>query len=447
MNVITRGIRNALRSPIRTGAILAMLAVSTALVLAMLVAKTSVDAKISEVKSSTATQITINPAGFQGGMGGGDALTAAQVKTIQETTHVASINATLTDQLGTDDTNLTPSLELGNLGKRMQRFESSSDGGAPSGGSTAPTAPSGKAMTPRTTVTGTTAPNDTVASDKITSGETIDGSSSDYAALVGSDLAAKNSLAVEGTFKMHDKEFTVKGIFKTDNTFQDSGVIVPLATLQTITDQAGKVSSIIATTDSSDNVESTVSALKTALGDKADITSQQEQAKNSVQPLESISSLALAGVIGSAIAGSAIVLLSMIMIVRERRREIGVIKAIGGTNIKVMTQFITEAMTLTVIGGVIGLGIGILASGPLTQSLVSSSSNSSSIKKERSPGGGFGGMMGSQIQSSMTSVTSTLTPATFAMSLGIIVLIAVIGSAVPAWAIARIRPAEVLRTE
>src|SRR4051812_36604108 len=109
MNVITRGMRGALRSPVRSGAIVAMLAISIGLILAMLVARTSVNAKISEVKATTATALTINPAGIQGGMGGGDPLTADQVKTIRNTAHISSVAATLTDQLGTSDTNLTAS--------------------------------------------------------------------------------------------------------------------------------------------------------------------------------------------------------------------------------------------------------------------------------------------------------------------------------------------------
>jgi hypothetical protein len=42
--------RGALRSPVRSGAIIAMLAISIGLILAMLVARASVNAKISEVK-------------------------------------------------------------------------------------------------------------------------------------------------------------------------------------------------------------------------------------------------------------------------------------------------------------------------------------------------------------------------------------------------------------
>jgi putative ABC transport system permease protein len=449
MNVITRGMRNALRSPMRSGAVLLMLAISTGLVLAMLAARASVEAKINEVKATTATQVTITPAGIRGGMGGGDPLTADQLNKIKQTSHISSTAATLTDQLGSEDTNLTPSFELGSFGKRQLRFESKGGEGmtiSPEGNANA------KAPTPRTNITGTTNPGSITASKPLTSGELIDGNSSEYVALLGKTLAEKNNLSVGSTFTIYGKTFTVKGIYSTENAFEDSGLIVPLATLQTLTEQPGAVTGVTATVDSSDNVASTVSALKTALGNKADITSQQEQAENSLKPLESIASLALSGVIGAATAGAAIILLSMIMIVRERRREIGVIKAIGGTNAKVITQFITEALTLTIIGGIIGMGLGIAVSGPMTQSLASSASNSQ-MGPRIGEGSGFqaikGGLGGvaTQLGANTKDITASVSPQTFAMSAGIILLIAIVGSAVPAWAIARIRPAEVLRTE
>ena len=112
-----------------------------------------------------------------------------------------------------------------------------------------------------------------------------------------------------------------------------------------------------------------------------------------------------------------------------------------------------EALTLTVIGGAIGLFLGVLVSGPMTQSLVSSSKDSPSNQISGPKGSrairisGPIGEFGKGLDNNIRNVTSTLTPATFASSIGILLVIAIVGSAVPAWAIARVRPAEVLRTE
>lgn len=461
MNVVTRGIRGAIRSPLRAGAIVIMLAISIGLIIAMLIAKAGVESKISEVKATAATGITVRPAGIMGFAGGGDPLSADQVATITKTEHVASIASTLTDQLGTDDTSLTPSLELGRFGQRQQRFESSDNSqtqtmpmppeGDESSGSTRP------AMTPRTTVTGTTDPNSASTNGgtlTISSGATIDGNSSDMVALIGKTLAEKNSLSAGGTFTMYGQTFTVKGIYSTDNTFQDSGIIVPLKTLQTLTNQAGAVTSAAVTVDSSDNVGAVVNSLTSSLGDKADITSEQQRAESSVSSLTSISSLATTGVVGATIAAGVIVLLMMTMIVRERRREIGVIKAIGGTNFSVVTQFVTEALTLTLVGAILGIGIGVAASGNITQGLVDSQASPSSQTRGGTTGrgggpggaGGPGGFIRSAEQS-VQNITGTVSPAIIASGIGLTFLIAIIGSALPAWYIARIRPAEVLRAE
>jgi putative ABC transport system permease protein len=449
MNVVTRGAKNALRSPLRTGAISLMLAISIGLVLAMLVARSSVLTKIEEVKASTASTVSVTPAGIRGGFGGGDPLTADQLATITKTAHVKSVTSTLTDQLGTDDTSLTSSLELGSFGRRMQRFEGNADVplNAPDG-----TEVQRRAPTPRTSITGTTNPNSMAASGgtlTLTSGATIDGNSSDLVALVGTTLATKNNLAVGSTFTAYGKTVTVKGIYKTGNTFEDSGVIMPLSTLQTLTSQPGAVTTAVVTVDTSENVKAVATSLTSSLSGKADVTSEADRIANSLTPLENISSLALGGVIGATIAGAAIILLTMIMIVRERRREIGVIKAIGGTNFKVIAQFMTEALTLTVIGATLGLAIGTVASGPMTQSLIQNQQNTAQAQTMGGNGNPRAIFRGGlrQARTNLTQITSSLTPQAFAISIGITLLIAIIGSAIPAWIIARVRPAEVLRND
>ncbi|HWT39704.1 MAG TPA: FtsX-like permease family protein [Dongiaceae bacterium] len=456
MNVLTRGVKNTLRSPLRTGAIVLMFAISIALIMSMLVARSSVLTKINEVKATAGTGITIRPAGTMGDQGGGNPLTAAQLQTIQSTAHISSTNMTLNDRLASTDTNLTSSLTFGSFGRRFQ--QQSDSAGTDTTGRTAPS--------PGITVTGTNNV-DSVATNggalTISSGNTIDPSSSDNVALVGSDLATKNNLSPGSTFTAYGTTITVKGIYTTGTTFQDSGIVMPLATVQALTNQAGVVSSVTANVDSSDNVSATVTSLKNSLGSAADITSDVQRAESSVQSLEGIASLALTGVIAAAIAGAAIILLAMTMIVRERRREIGVMKAIGGTDGKVVGQFITEGLTLTVFGALIGIALGILVSGPMTTSLVSNSQSSSNSQRASAfgpggatassttstggQGGGFfrGGLSG--LRNNATQVTASLTPQIIFIALGVTVLISLIGTAIPAWLTARVRPAEVLRTE
>ena len=50
----------------------------------------------------------------------------------------------------------------------------------------------------------------------------------------------------------------------------------------------------------------------------------------------------------------------MLMVVSERTREIGLRKALGAKRRDIMSQVLTESITLSLTGGIVGIGLGAL---------------------------------------------------------------------------------------
>ncbi|HXH26744.1 MAG TPA: FtsX-like permease family protein [Candidatus Acidoferrum sp.] len=456
MDVIARGIKNAFRNVVRTLSLVVILGLSIGLSLAMLIAHQAVGQKIDSVKASVGNTITISPAGVRGFEGGGNPLTDAQLAGVKKLAHVTAVDESLNDRLTTNDTSLQSAIDAGTLGRRFagnsgQTFVFNGGSGRFGGDGSVNTV-----FTPPISVIGTTNPTNLSGSFgggtfTLKSGKIFSSTDTGNVALIGSSLAAKNNLQAGSTFTAYGQTVTVDGIFDAGNTFSNNQVIMPLAAVQNLSGQSGDITSATATVDSIGNVASVTTAIQKALGSAADVTNAADRANQTIQPLENIQTISLYSLIGAVAAGAIIILMTMIMIVRERRREIGVIKAIGASNLRVMAQFMVEAITLTLLGAIVGIGLGVVAGNPITQLLVTNSASSSSP----SIGGGnfatrFGngaGLAFRGLRGSLQNITAVVGWDIVLYGLAAAVIIAILGSALASFFIAKIRPAEVLRTE
>ncbi len=465
MNFVVLGIRNAFRNLIRTSSIVVILGLSIGLSLTMLLARQAVDKKISSVKDSIGNTITIAPAGFSNFSQVNNALSVTQLAKVKSLPHITGVVETLTDRLTTigssspfgfrsssGQTNLTSPVKLNTNGGGGRDFRLFVSGGG--------SLPSN--FSPPVTIIGTTSPSllNGVSGNTATlvKGNYLNGETDNNDAMVSTSMASKNNLKVGSTFSAYSQTLRVVGIYNSGTEGGNDAIIVSLPTEERLSNQSGEVTSAVATVDSLDNLNSATNAIKSTLGSAADVTSSIQQANQAISPLNNVKNIAMISLIGAIIAGSIIIFLVMVMIVRERRKEIGVLKAIGGSNLRVMLQFMVEAVTLTILGALIGVVVGILAGNPVTNTLVSSSSNSSTqsgFSRTGSGGGPVfnrprGGFLSRNINglhNVLTNIHANIGWSILLYGLAAAVVIALIGSSLASILISRVRPAEVMRTE
>ena len=182
--------------------------------------------------------------------------------------------------------------------------------------------------------------------------------------------------AVGSTVSINGLPFTVVGILQPKGgvgfVSQDDQILVPIATVQkyfTGSDSVRTIDVSVASADQMTDVTNAITAelrtrheLAAADADDFSITNQA-QLLSTVGNVTAILTALLAGIASiSLVVGGIGIMNIMLVSVRERTREIGIRKAIGARSSDILLQFLVEAMTLSIIGGLVGTALGILVS-------------------------------------------------------------------------------------
>jgi putative ABC transport system permease protein len=183
--------------------------------------------------------------------------------------------------------------------------------------------------------------------------------------------------AVGTTVTVNGTAFTVIGVLastgSSGTTDEDDQAVIPYSTAQHALGSSapGTVSSIYLQAAAPDRLAAAYQQAYAALMTRHNvtattidfsITSQQSLVQAATATSKTLTIL-LGGIAGiSLLVGGIGVMNIMLVSVTERIREIGLRKALGATPRVIRSQFLMEATTLSLAGGVLGLGVGYLGS-------------------------------------------------------------------------------------
>ena len=190
-------------------------------------------------------------------------------------------------------------------------------------------------------------------------------------AMYGKDNAVghKISLAVDG----NTEEFTIIGVIKTGGSLLQTAmgnyvpnfVYIPYTTMQTLNGSAN-YAQIITKATANTNLSSLATKLENTLAflngtEEAYIVTNLAKQKESLTNILTIVTtiLSAVGAISLIVSGLSIMTV-MLVSVGERKREIGIKKAIGASRFVIVREFLSEALMISFIGCAVGLLIAFL---------------------------------------------------------------------------------------
>ncbi|MBE0475935.1 MAG: ABC transporter permease, partial [Coriobacteriia bacterium] len=186
--------------------------------------------------------------------------------------------------------------------------------------------------------------------------------------LLGSTVRRRlfpNAEPVGKTISVNGQRFTVLGFYEPQGgSFggdQDNVIYMPVTTAQRLLG-TNDISAIIVKAGDAQDVDRVRDRIRRALeprfGEEFSVFSQ-EQTLGIFQQLLGTLTFMLAGIAGiSLLVGGIGIMNIMLVSVSERTREIGIRKAVGARTYDILSQFVIEAVVLSVLGGIIGIAVG-----------------------------------------------------------------------------------------
>jgi ABC-type lipoprotein release transport system permease subunit len=246
-----------------------------------------------------------------------------------------------------------------------------------------------------------------LSTGKLSSGRTFTtADATSDVAMLDSSYATQNKLKVGSTIAIGNSSgtttnFKVIGIVSEPAGDNPSDVYIPLAVAQKLANMKNDVNTIYVAANSSSTIPTVQSEIQKALPSDT-VTTSSDLANEVTGSLSSASSLAnnLGKWLAIAVLIAAFLLASLLTLaaVSRRVREFGTLKALGWKSRRIVGQVMGESITLGLIGGVIGIGLGLAGAELVTKLSHPLSATVGQTTGSATPGGarqfGFGGAGG-----------------------------------------------------
>lgn len=213
---------------------------------------------------------------------------------------------------------------------------------------------------------------------------------------INEELAEYNSLSLNDTIKLEDEDgntykFEIIGIY-TENSSDDSSFMSMFSnSANTIVTNADALASI---TDSNSEVTGSLNATfiiddyankdviqdefyEKGLDENYSVQTNEEVANSGLSSVQNVKSFATTFLIITLLIGGIVLFIINMINIRERKYEIGVLRTIGISKLKLTFQFVAELLMVALVALLLGAGLGATMSKGISNSLLASEIESS----------------------------------------------------------------------
>lgn len=309
---------------------------------------------------------------------------------------------------------------------------------------------------------------------KITSGSMITKDDEENHFVISEELATQNDLEVgdEITFYLPSDSsitytFEITGIFETidDSASDDFMNMNALNAQNQIYTTVTAINNILEDDDSSNSLNATIylknqddleayaeEVKDKCLSDYYTLSDNTDEITSTLTPIKNISNFSMTFLIIILIVGAIILAVINILNIRDRKYEIGVLRAIGMSKTKLILSLLTELFIVTAIAFIIGIIGGKLLSQPVTNKMLENEINSQQVQTEntRENFGGRGFERPNERRTTQNyedSLTVTLDAKTIIILFSFGLILVIVSGSASAIFITKYNPNQILRNQ
>ena len=395
MSPLKRSLLNLVRSPARTLIVVAMLAISLGLGLSMFEVHSITSNQLGAISGKIGTDIFVTPVGFADPSSGNVTLDQAEASKLKNLAHVISVQSSLKVAYSGNTAIKIASPTYADTGRVQARpvQDLTLMGLEPAVANPILRLRGGDVE--MTIVEGTYFTAENTNPDVM---------------VVGQALAEQNNFQLGSTVDVMGTPVQVIGIYATGQT--DNMMIMPISTVQRLYNLEG-ANGVTVVADKVSNVDTVVREIETIFTNKPDVLTATSE-YNRINPnIIGASNASRTGMIVTFIVAAAVILLAVFLVMRQRAREIGILKAIGATNWRIALGFGIETFMMCLLSAAVGIFLALVFVNKITNAVAD----------------------------------ARLSPGTFLVAAGVAAALALLASVIPVWYIGRVKPAQVLRNE